>query len=70
MTYSVNEQHSIQLGLPIFTTYGTAALVHSGMPDSKIREYNAYKHAFPHVLQSLFPMVKPNGLSGQYFHLT
>jgi hypothetical protein len=70
MTYSVQEQHNSQLGLPTFTTYGAAALAHSSMPDSEIREYNACRHAFPHVPQSLFPMSRPDGLLGQYFHLT
>jgi hypothetical protein len=70
MIYSVHEQHNIQLGLPIFSSYGTVVLAHSGMPDSKIREYNSCRHAFPHVPQSLFSMLRPDGLPGQYFHLT
>jgi hypothetical protein len=70
MTYSVHEQHNIQLGLPMFTTYGAAALAHSGMPESEIREYNSCRHAFPHVPQNLFPMSRLDGLPGQYFHLT
>jgi hypothetical protein len=54
----------------MFTSYGAATLAHSGMLDSEIREYNSYHHAFPHVPQSLFPILRLDGLPGQYFHLT
>jgi hypothetical protein len=70
MIHSVHEHHSIQIGLPTFTLYGAAALPHSGMLDSETSEYNACRHAFPYALQRLFPMVRPDDLSGQYFHLT
>jgi hypothetical protein len=70
LTYSVHEQHNAQLGLPTFTTYGDAALVNTDMPESELREYNSCRHSFPHVPQRLFPMTRPDGLPGQYFHLT
>jgi hypothetical protein len=69
MTYLVHEQHSVQLGLPTFTSYSTAALANTGMPDSEMREFNSYRHAFPHVPQQLFPMSRSDGLPGQYLHL-
>jgi hypothetical protein len=70
LMYSIHEQQNVQLGLPPFTAYGVDALINSGLPESEIREFNSYKHAFPHVPQRLFPMIRPDGLPGQYFHLT
>jgi hypothetical protein len=70
MTYLVHEHHNTQQGLPTFTTYGTSALVHFGMHESEMHEYNACRHAFLHVPQTLFPKTRPDGLPGQYFHLT
>jgi hypothetical protein len=70
LTYSVHEQQNVQLGLPPFIAYGADALINFGMPESEIREFNSCKHAFPHVPQRLFPMIRPDGLPGQYFHLT
>jgi hypothetical protein len=70
LTYSVHEQQNVQLGLPPFTVYGADALINSDMPESKLREFNSCKHAFPHKPQRLFPMIRPDGLPGQYFHLT
>jgi hypothetical protein len=70
MTYSVHEQHSVQLGLPTFTSYNAAALANTGMPDSEMGEFNFCRHAFPHVPQRLFPMSRPDGLLGRYLHLT
>lgn len=70
MTYSVYEQHNTQQGLPTFTTYGGVALAHSDIPEFEMREYNACRHAFPYIPQTLFPMTKPDSLSRQYFHLT
>jgi hypothetical protein len=55
---------------PIFTTYGATALATTKMPKSKLREYNSCRHSFPHVPQHLFPMTRPDGFPGQYFHLT
>jgi hypothetical protein len=69
LTYSIHEQHNAQLGLPTFTTYGDAALVNTDMPESELQEYNSCRHSFPHVPQRLFPMTRPDGLPGQYFHL-
>ena len=60
----------MQLRLPIFTTYGAATLAHSRMPKFEICEYNACRHAFLHVPQTLFSMTRLNGLPRQYFHLT
>lgn len=40
------------------------------MPDSKIHEYHSYRHSFPHVPQQLYPATRPDGVQGQYYHLT
>jgi hypothetical protein len=40
------------------------------MHESEMHEYNACRHAFLHVPQTLFPKTRPDGLPGQYFHLT
>ena len=40
------------------------------MPDSEIQEYHSYRHAFPHVPQQLYPAVRPDGIPGQFYHLT
>jgi hypothetical protein len=69
MTYFVHEQHNAQIGLPTFTTYGSAVLVNTDMPESELWEYNSCRHSFPHVPQRFFPMTRLDGLHGQYFHL-
>lgn len=40
------------------------------MPEDEIREFYLYRHSFPHVPQVLFPQTRPDGLSGQFLHLT
>jgi cell envelope opacity-associated protein A len=51
MTYSVHKYHSVQLGLPTFTSYGATTLANTGLPDSEMREFNSCCHTFPHVPQ-------------------
>ena len=52
------------------TTYGPVQLVNSKKPELEKHEYQSCRHAFPHVLQQLYPSSKPDGLLGQYLHFT
>lgn len=40
------------------------------MPSSEVQEYHSCCHSFPYVPQSLYPTTRPDGLSGQFYHLT
>lgn len=40
------------------------------MLDSELLEFLSCRHAFPHVPQTLYPSIRPDGLPGQYLHLT
>lgn len=40
------------------------------MPDTEVLEFHSCRHAFPHVPQVLYPSIRPDGLPGQYLHLT
>ena len=59
-----------QLGLPESSTFVASNLVDSTMPASEIQEFHTCRHSFPHVPQRLFPATRPDGLPGQYLHLT
>jgi hypothetical protein len=61
---------NVQLGLPEFHTFGAINLADSSMPPSKIQEFHTRRHFFPHVPQRLLPTTRPNGIPGQYLHLT
>jgi hypothetical protein len=39
------------------------------MPASEITEYLSYRHSFPKVTQTLYPLVCPDTLHGQHYHL-
>ena len=40
------------------------------MPAVEQYEYHTYRHSFPHVPQLLYPSQRPDGIPGQYLHLT
>jgi hypothetical protein len=44
-------------------------LIQCGMPTSEITECLSYRHSFPRAIQALYPSVRPDALSGQYYHL-
>jgi hypothetical protein len=69
-SYSVHEMLNAQLGLPEFHTFGATALADSGIPPSELQEFHSCRHSFPHVPQRLLPHTRPDGLPGQYLHLT
>ena len=40
------------------------------MPEAEQYEYHTCRHSFPHVPQLLYPSHRPDGIPGQYLHLT
>ena len=66
----MHEQLNIQRGLPEFITYGVVQLANSTVPNAEKHEYHTYMHFFPHMPQLLYPKAHPDGLPGQYLHLT
>lgn len=50
--------------------YSENFLATQGTPSSEIQEYLNCRHAFPHVPQLLYPSIRPDGIAGQYYHLT
>ena len=70
LSFSVHEQLNIHRGLPEYSTYGAAQLTTSVMPDAKQYEYHTCRHSFPHLPQLLYPSLRPDGIPGQYLHLT
>jgi hypothetical protein len=69
-SFSVHEILNIQLGLPEFHTSGAINLADPAMPPSEIQEFHTYRHSFPHIPQRLLPTSRPDGIPGQYLHLT
>lgn len=59
-----------QLGLLESHTFDASNLANSTMSASKIQEFHSCRHSYPHVPQRLLPATKPDGLPGQYLHLT
>lgn len=59
-----------QQGLPECRDLPPAALVVGVMPDPEVLEFHSCRHAFPHVAQKLYPSSRPDGIPGQYLHLT
>jgi hypothetical protein len=45
-------------------------MVYHTNTDSEIMKYHTYRHSFPHVVQQLYPSVRPDGISGQFRHFT
>ena len=70
LTFSVHESLNIQNGLPEYASYGSAQLDTSRMLESEVQEYHTCRHSFPHVPQQLYPASRPDGLVGQFYHLT
>ena len=70
LSFSVHEHLNLKLGLPEYREIATDALTSGVMPDSEVIEFHSCRHAFPHVPQKLFPSCRPDGLPGQYLHLT
>ena len=68
--FSVHEMINTQLGLPESRTFLASNLADSIMPASEIKEFHTYRHSFPHVPQKLLPATRPDGIPGQYLHLT
>jgi hypothetical protein len=40
------------------------------MPEPEIQECQLYRHSYPRVSQQLYPSVRPDGNTRQYYHLT
>ena len=59
-----------QLGLPESRTFVASNLADSTMPAFEIQEFHTCRHSFPHIAQRLLPAIRPDGLPGQYLHLT
>lgn len=70
LSFSVHEQLNVQRGLPVALDTDDAKWQSYGMPDSELSELHSFRQAFPHVLQRLYPSIRPDGLPGQYLHLT
>ena len=61
---------NLQLGLPEARTVVTPNIAVVTMPASELQEFQSCRHSFPHVHQKLFPATRPDGLPGQFLHLT
>lgn len=70
LSFSVHQQINSERGSSEYTTYGGITVSSCGMPDDEVREFHSYRHSFPHVPQLLYPLTRPDGLSGQFLHLT
>lgn len=70
LSFSVHEYLNTQLGLPECRESAQEALATSLMTDSEVLDFHSCRHAFPHVPQTIYPSVRPDGLPGQYLHLT
>lgn len=70
LSFSVHEHLNSSLGLPECKELDHKALAIGVMPDSEVLEFHSCRHAFPHVPQKLYPSVRPDGIPGQYLHLT
>ncbi|KAG0574549.1 hypothetical protein KC19_VG270700 [Ceratodon purpureus] len=40
------------------------------MPDTEVLEFHSCRHAFHNVQKKLYPSARPDGVPGQYLHLT
>lgn len=69
-SYSVHELLNSLDNRPVTLPYTADYLSSLGTPDLEIQEYLHCRHAFPHVPQALFPATRPDGIHGQYYHLT
>jgi hypothetical protein len=69
-SYSVHESLNILDNCPLRLPYSASYLTMQGTPSSEIQEYLHCRHAFPHVPQLLYPSTRPDGIAGQYYHLT
>ena len=70
LTFFVHEQFAIQNLLSEFVVYGISILETLAMPKSEKQEYHSCRHAFLHVPQKLYSFSRPDGIPGQYLHLT
>lgn len=70
LTFSVHEQLNVQRGVPKYSKYGLSPLYTAGTPASEIHKFQTYRHSFPHVPQQLFSSARPDGLLGEFMHLT
>lgn len=70
LSFSVHEYLNAQLDLLECRCLPSEALVDLVMPDTEILEFDFCRHTFPYVAKKLYPSSRPEGIPGQYLHLT
>lgn len=70
LSFSVHEYLNNQRGIAEYTSYAAVTNGSCGMPDTEVSEFHSCSHSFPHVPQLLYSSSCPDGLAGQFLHLT
>lgn len=70
LSFSVHQHLNALQGVAEYTTYAKVTESSGGMPANEVSEFHKCRHSFPNVPQLLYPSVRPDGLPGQFLHLT
>jgi hypothetical protein len=65
------EKLAIEEGAPhAYTPTTIQGLIKSGFSDKEAKEFQKVVISYPHVVQSCFPLHRPDGIAGQHFNIT
>jgi hypothetical protein len=69
--FEVMEKLAIEEGAPkSFVPASIHALMKNGLSDKEAKELLKSVISYPHVGQTLFPIIRPDGIVGQHYNLT